>query len=79
VKLFRKFFIENSGYFFPQVEFIEVSGLLTLHKLNLKEEGVIHHFVNKMDGITTKGEEHSYYNLKFSVNRNTKNSDKGNI
>ena len=77
MKLYRKFFTENSGFFHPQVEFIEVSGLIASFRLGIKEEGVIHHFTNKLQEISVKGEPANYYNLKLIKNIHNLSTDKG--
>jgi len=77
MKLYRKFFTENSGFFHPQVEFIEVSGLIAPFRLGMKEEGVIHHFTNKLEEISVKGEPANYYNLKLIKNIHNLSTDKG--
>lgn len=77
MKLFRKFYTENSGFFHPQVEFIEVSGLISTFRLGIKEEGVIHHFTNQLEEISVKGEPSSFYNLKLVKNIHHLSTEKG--
>ncbi|CAI2384724.1 unnamed protein product [Moneuplotes crassus] len=77
LKIFRKFFTENSGYFHPQVEFIEVYDFLSKYRLGLKDEEVVYHFTNDLDQISCQGEKSEFYTLKLIKNMHHLSTEEG--
>lgn len=66
-KIFRKFYTENSGFFHPQVEFLEVEGFMIRHRLGVGE-GDVYHFTNDIPEIRTQGEKQQFYSLDLVKN-----------
>lgn len=65
VKLFRKFYIENSKLLGDQAVFIELHNKHTASLLGIKDEGVVHHFVHKIENYDVPGNPVKFFNINL--------------
>jgi hypothetical protein len=79
VKLFRKFFVENSFYFEPQVEFIEITNKLVAYRLGMDFDGVMLHMTNDFGNSTIASEKKNYFNLPMAWTHHSAFSDSGKL